>query len=279
MSQRAGRNRTDADFRHRVRLLKAVASGTRQISVGPDKAVVAGAGGRSKSVALPRPVWDAAVADGLVLRADGGRVGLSETGRAFLRRALSEGDGFADQHRRTGVHLIEQPDGRRVAVTVNEAESPLAWLRRRRNRAGDPFLTDAQFAAGERLRCDFTKGQMLPRTTANWSAAISPRRRRSGERGGASDLTDAALSARDRVRRAVEAVGPELSGVLIDVCCFLKGIETVERERDWPTRSGKIVLALALARLERHYAGDRAGARGRRWRGEDDRPAIDAAAT
>ncbi|MGJ0507471.1 MAG: DUF6456 domain-containing protein [Methylocystis sp.] len=63
-------------------------------------------------------------------------------------------------------------------------------------------------------------------------------------------------------------------------CDRLQGLETVECERGWPARSGKVVLKIALERLARHYGiGDAATgpARARgllHWGAEDYRPSF-----
>lgn len=142
-------------------------------------------------------------------------------------------------------------DGHLQSVMVNPAESPLALLYRLNKQTGRRFLSDEEFQAGERLRADFTRGNMLPSITANWEPVAV--KRSSGERGGAADLSDHALDCRARVEKALKAVGPELSGVLLDICCFLKGLELVERERVWPARSAKMLLKTALSILHRHY--------------------------
>ena len=90
-----------------------------------------------------------------------------------------------------------------AAAGLNPAESPLAWLRRRKDRDGEAMILQLQFDAGERLRSDFWFAQMTPRVTMNWSAmAPTQRRRRSGMALRADgDMLEGAAAARERVRR------------------------------------------------------------------------------
>lgn len=191
-------------------------------------------------------------------------VSLSEAGVAANARG---GGDSRRQHRELATIILA--DG--TSAAINLAESPLGQLARRKDKGGSVFLSRAEVDAGERLRADFTRGMMMPRLGANWEASVATRRR--GGAGGSVELTDAALAARRRVDRALTAVGPELSGLLVDVCCFLKGLETVERERAWPTRSAKMLLKTALGMLARHYQPQQAPkARTLHWGAEGYRP-------
>ena len=82
--------------------------------------------------------------------------------------------------------------------------------------------------------------------------------------------------------RALMAVGPEVAGVLVDICCELKGLEDAEKENGWPQRAGKVVLQIALTRLAKHYGlikddKQKQARRGlRHWGSEDYRPTLDA---
>jgi hypothetical protein len=159
-------------------------------------------------------------------------------------------DSFRAQHLDLAVRQIMTETGA-ASVLVNDSESPLAWLARHKGRDGRAMISPTQFIAGEKLRADFTRGHLAPRVTSDWSAPAARRARSPG--GGPAEMTDLMIASRQRVRLAMDACGPEFSGLLMDVCCFLRGLEEVERERGWPLRSAKIVLQLGLDRLARHY--------------------------
>jgi hypothetical protein len=161
-------------------------------------------------------------------------------------------------------------------------ESPLAWLARRKDKDGRPLLSDEEFDAGEKLRADFWFAQMTPRVTANWSLLLSAGGNSRGAPDAGIDMKDSIVAARERVRRALASVGPDLAGVLIDVCCHLKGLEASEKASGWPQRSGKIILQIALRQLARHYgmlqsvpAAATMPVRVRHWGTSDFRPAIE----
>jgi len=214
-------------------------------------------------VAMPKKIAVQAKQDGLLKRCNNSNDWrLSKKGARALRAVRSAGaGGNAAVVPQKSARPIENTAGTKSKDTcagttkclINDAESPLAWLRRRKGKDGTPMLSEAQFNAGEKLRADFWLGQMTPRVTANWSITSAGRSsRRSGARS-AAHITERALTARQRIRKALEAVGPELSGVLIDVCCHLKGLEMAERAAGWPKRSGKILLQKSLSALSRHY--------------------------
>ena len=185
--------------------------------------------------------------------------------------AWEEGDG-TPRLRRTEAKAAE------AAPKIDDRESPLLWLHRRRDKDGKPQISELEFAAGERFRADLTRAQMLPRVTMNWDASLTPdASARSGrDPGGASD---SALAARQRVNEACARMGAEMSGLAIDVCGFLKGLDLVERERRWPARSAKVVLRMALATLADHYGLERkTKRRPQAWRDTDARPRIPPAA-
>jgi hypothetical protein len=173
---------------------------------------------------------------------------LNAVGRAHLRRAAdaTPGDGFFHQHRETEARTVGNgADVQRVRVDVDE--SPLDWLRRRKDRNGGAMIDEASYQAGERLRTDIMLAGLMPGVTARWDAMPC------GASGSPSDATDRMVAARQRIRHAFDAIGSDFSDLLLDLCGFLKGLELIERERRWPPRSAKVVIRLALARLAEHY--------------------------
>lgn len=179
-----------------------------------------------------------------------GRAVISAIGRQALRRWLSHGDGFQDQHRVLGIERrTDVPKAE--ALQVNLAESPLAWLASRKDKNGNSMLDTAQVRAGERLRSDYDFACLMPTCGPGWRLGEECGSTRHGSARG--DLSDDVIAARQRLEKTLAALEPALATVVVDVCCHLKGLKTVEVERGWPPRSAKVVLQIGLSSLARRY--------------------------
>ncbi len=170
---------------------------------------------------------------------------------------------FTPAQRVWGERTVRDETGTPRKVCYNLADSPLTALSRRKDKSGGPFLPPALVRVGERLREDYELAQMENDAEVDWGGYLL----------GITALGDilpdslraslpgyGPLAARARVLDALEELGPGLRDVAFRCCCLLEGLETCEAQMGWSARSGKIVLRIALQRLDRHYASTRDGA-------------------
>lgn len=194
----------------------------------------------------PLRVADTTVAElerlNFVARAPGGQLRLTPAGEAWRAR---KGGARGGNRLLVERGLDENDGGRRTrSVTVNLGESPLGWLMAR------GMVSERQFAAGERLRVDWTLAGLGPRVTMRWDASPT------GGKGMPHDRPDPALAqidARCRFDGAVAHAGKGLEDILWRVICAGEGLAAAEAALGWPKRAGKLVLGLALDRVADYY--------------------------
>jgi hypothetical protein len=131
---------------------------------------------------------------------------------------------------------------RRRSVTVNVAESPLTWLH------AHGHLEDRLFDAGERLRTDYERAHLSPSITMRWDPVRIKTTGDIGLTGGEKQI-----AARQRFEGACAAAGKGLEDILWRVVCAGQTLPEAEKALNWPTRSGKLVLKLALDRVADFY--------------------------
>ena len=251
------------------RVLRRLVEPGAFLAIAPDleKAAVMRSAGGSEPVTtttMERRVAQAFALKDWIACTKPGRISryeLTPAGRAALRRMV-EGDEvvpglaeaqspFAGQHRDMAERDFRGADGARKA-RVNLAESPVQVLGRRRDKAGQPFLSADLVQAAERLREDFEVAQMGgPRVAQNWDRFLTV-----GDRGGFRGdpgLAEGPRAARDRVQSGLKCLTHPLDDLVLLVCCHLHGIETAEMRLGLTARSGKELLRVALTYLRRHY--------------------------
>ena len=132
--------------------------------------------------------------------------------------------------------------GKRRSVTVNVAESPLAWLHARGHHES------RLFDAGEALRSDYERAQLSANVTMRWDPV---RVKTTGEQG--LSATEKQIAAKARFDGALAEAGKGLEDILWRVVCAGEALPEAEKVLGWPARSGKLVLRIALERVADFY--------------------------
>ncbi|MFK4057785.1 DUF6456 domain-containing protein [Brevundimonas sp. NPDC046655] len=148
-----------------------------------------------------------------------------------------------------GERPVMEADGRLTTRRANLGESPVAWLARRKDASGRPWLTPAEVAAGERLRADGEIALSGPSLTMRWDALP----RSSGGSSARVEPSDRALSASARVEAALSACGPRLRALVERVCIHGTSLQLAEQDLSLRRRQGKTVLKQGLQALADHY--------------------------
>lgn len=173
---------------------------------------------------------------------------LAQTPDILSQRRRGDYQALHAVHQRKG---FIDADGHIAQRDVNLAESPLARWMKPDGRTGTSWLTAEEFEAGERLRADYHQSVLTERVTSDWSSYMAPVR--TGRARASEGAPASAHDAKDRVMNALAAAGPGLDRMLSAVCLRETGLELAEKSENWPRRSGKAILKLALQRLAIHY--------------------------
>jgi len=148
-----------------------------------------------------------------------------------------------------GERPVMEADGRLTSRRANLGESPVAWLARRKDASGRPWLSPAEVAAGERLRHEAEIALSGPSLTMRWDALP----RAGGGSAARVEPGDRALSASGRVEAALCACGPRLRALVEQVCIHGTSLQLAEQSLFLRRRQGKTVLKQGLQALAEHY--------------------------
>lgn len=143
------------------------------------------------------------------------------------------------------------PGKRKHAVN----QSPVVWLSKRKDADGRPYLDKRELIAADLLYADFEKSQIERSVGQNWDRFMDQVYCHNP-----SSLEDARLNdidrtghAKERFRKAVTYLGYGLGDAVVRAVCQLHTLETLEKDMNWPVRSGKAILKIALCQLSTFY--------------------------
>lgn len=184
-------------------VLRALARKGARAVIGPAGSISIVVSGKAAASfkAVPGSIWALLVERRLVAPHDGDSWDLTARGRTELKKRLSAP---ANAPVVAG-HAISPHRSvpSRTRPQFNPEESPLTWLRSRRDKDGESLISETEFMAGERLRRDFHVAHLEPRVTASWNGAGAGSGARRSAPGVGLELQDHVVAARERVHRAL----------------------------------------------------------------------------
>lgn len=202
-----------------------------------------------------RPLAKLSPADVRVLVGDGaiapagfaGAYRLSPEGKRARLRTTFEEAPFRQQHTAFVERVAMGKRGPRRARGA-EIAGPFGVLVARTPH----FFEAREIAAARRLWEDHALSQHGLIAGSDWQAPPRGSTRR-GSGGSQERAVAAAIDARRRLADALGALPLSLSSAVRAACLDGEGFETLEQQRRWPVRSGKLVLKLGLELLADHY--------------------------
>lgn len=124
-------------------------------------------------------------------------------------------------------------------------ESPVRILARKKGPDGKPYLNADHVNAAGILSEDFLLAGFEENPVGSMEELVHFKY--------AAGTNAGVIDAHQRLKDALEGLGPDLGDIALRCCCLGEGVETAEKRMGWSARSGKIVLRIALRRLVMHY--------------------------
>lgn len=148
-----------------------------------------------------------------------------------------------------GSRPVMQADGRLIDQPANLAPSAVAWLARRLDPDGRPWLSRAEVAAAAQLEIEARTALGGAQITMRWDALP---RSGSGGAGPGDGPGDRAMAAARRMEKALAACGPA-RGMVEHICLRASALQAAEQALGLRRRTGRTLLKQGLTALARHY--------------------------
>ncbi|NRA86216.1 MAG: hypothetical protein HRU28_02235 [Rhizobiales bacterium] len=188
------------------------------------------------------------------LKPDGEKYIYSEKGKKWVLKFIYFWDLNVNEEMKN-VDMFSASIGKKANAAYVELKgdySPILKLYNRQKNLNNKYLVEQHVQAGQKLFKLFSKANLQPNITMNWDKLESvPQNHYTGEK--EQPFGEQVYIARKQLYESLAYVGEEYAAILVEICLFANGLEATEKAMNWPARSGKLLLTMALDKLAKHY--------------------------